>query len=771
MKTSKLFSWLHVEWRWLVVSILVAHCVMGTLYSLATPIWEGPDEWGHYSYVKYLIDNRSLPGPEDSTSPLDQLTHPPLYYMLTALATSWVDARDGLQPVVNPYAYSGIMEGGVNRFIHKDVEAFPYRGTVLAVHVARLFSVFISTLVVAVTYLLGRLLFPAQQQIALGAMAVTAFSPGFLYMGSVINNDILVTLFFALTLYFSVKVAVGSSSLRDHFALGSFTGLAILSKYNALALIPLVILTIGIALGRRVTFTRSLTPRVGGVFFLVLTVALVSGWWFFRNLVLFGTPTMRATRVIYQFLQDARNPLDALERVEWHMFPRALNYYYTSFWGAFGWGNIDAETWVYQVLGLLCLAGISGFILFVMGRASLQVKIAALMLLLSFLFVSALAIYRTIALGDPVLRGRYALPSLPAVSVLLSLGIVRLTPLRLGRVPILLAASSVFVLGLIAPFRYIIPAYARPPIQSSDETMGIQNPLVINFGNKMELIGYELAVHKVRPGELVPITLYWRYLAEMDENYTVGLSILGPDDRAYGKVAAYPGRGNYATSLWKPGNIIQDFYQVRVGRRFPTPGVARIYLAVYTHPDEQHLRPVDALGRPMGQAAIFGRVGVRSAQAPEHIIENSTQLNLGDQMALVGYEVTDAIFGVGCPRLVLYWQALANMQEDYTVFVHILGDQGRIMAQDDSQPRKGTYSTSFWEVGEIIEDEHSLCLPRNLQAGRFDVVAGAYLLQTMHRLPLYDETGRHLPGDGITLTKLELREPSHRSFTPLVLSR
>jgi 4-amino-4-deoxy-L-arabinose transferase-like glycosyltransferase len=771
MKTSRLFSWLRVEWRWLVVSILVAHGFMGTLYSLATPIWEGPDEWGHYSHVKYLIDNHSLPGPEDSTSPLDQLTHPPLYYILTALATSWVDARDGLQPVENPYAYSGIMEGGVNRFIHTDAEAFPYRGTVLAVHVARLFSVFISTLVVLVTYRLGRLLFPAQQQIALGAMAITAFSPGFLFMASVINNDILVTLFFALSLYFSVKVVMGDFRLRDLFALGSFTGLAILSKYNALALVPLVIVAVGVAVARAVRRQRSLRTPLMGAFLLVVGLALVYGWWLFRSATLFGGLTTRSRSIVTRFLKDLADPLHAAGTVQWDVLPEALRYFYKSFWASFGWGNIEAEMWVYQLLGLLCLVGIAGFLLFLVRRASPSVKLGSLMLLLGFVFVSVLALYRTLAFGDPVLRGRYALPSMSGVSVLLSLGIVRLTPTKLGRVPILLAALSVLVLGLIAPFRYIVPAYARPPIQSSEETMVIQNPLVVNFGNKMELIGYDLAVHKVRPGEFVPITLYWRCLAKMDEDYTVGLSLLGHDGKAYGKVAAYPGRGNYATSQWKPGDIVEDSYQVRLGRRFPTPGMARIHLAVYTHLDEQHLDSLDAQGRPMGDAAIFGRVGVGYAENPEYLIENSTQLNLGDQMALLGYDVRQATFTVGCPRLVLYWQALADMEEDYTVFVHVLDQQGQILTQEDSQPRKGTYPTSFWEVGEIIEDEHPLCLPRNLRAGRFDVVTGAYLLRTMQRLPMYDEGGQRVPGDSIALTKLELRVPSHRFFTPLVLSR
>lgn len=773
MKTSRALSWLQLEWRWLVVSILAAHFVLGVVYSLAVPIWEAHDEPAHYGYVRFLVDNLSLPGPKDSTSPLDQLTHPPLYYILTAVATSWVHTGDDLQPVKNPFATTAIvMEGGVNLFLHPDTEAFPFQGTVLAVHAARLFSVFISTLVIVVTYSLGRLLFPDQKEIALGAMAINAFSPEFLFVGSVITNDILVTLFFALTLFFSVKVIIHRPNPRDLFALGVFTGLALLSKYTALALIPLAVISVGLAMARLLRSRRSLAVSLGGLSLLLLGIALIYGWWFFRTVALFGRPTTRSMRIVRQFLRDIRDPLAAVKHVHWDMFPEALRYFYTTFWASFGWGNINAEAWVYQILGLLCLVGISGFILFMLRDASLSVKGGALMLLLSFLFLLALATYRTvIAVAQPTLRGRYVLPSISAVSVLLSLGIVHLTPRKLGRIPILLAGLTVFVLGLMTPFRYLRPAYARPPILSPEESMVVPNPSTINFGNKIELLGYELGTHNVRAGEFLPITLYWRCLAEMEENYTVGLSILGPDNEPHGQLAVYPGNGNYATSLWKEGDIIRDSYQVRVRRRFPAPGVARIHLALYTYPEEEYLSLLNSQGERTGRAAIFERIVVASAREPEYTIEHPLYYNLGDQMALVGYEMEGGEFNVGCLGLTLYWQALANMGEDYTAFIHLVDEEGQMLAQDDSQPRNGFYPTSFWDEGEIVEDEHSVCYPLDLQPGNYDLMVGVYLLETMQRLPSFGADGNRILNDQIKLRELEMLPIRTQSCLPLMLPR
>jgi 4-amino-4-deoxy-L-arabinose transferase-like glycosyltransferase len=769
MKESKALLWFRGDWHWLAVSILVAHFVLSAGYNLATPIWEGPDELGHYRYTRFLVTKLSLPGPGDSASPLDELTHPPLYYILTALATSWVDTSDELQPVENPYTPTGITEGGVNRFLHSDAEAFPYQGTVLAVHAARLATTLMGTLVVAVTYALGRLLFPAQRAVALGAMAINAFVPGFLFMSSVINNDMLVTLFFALALLFSVKVIVHSPRPRDLFAMGAFTGLALLSKNNAFALIPPMVMGFGVAMAKLLKSRGSLARSLTGVLLLLITLAAAYGWWLFRSVMLFGTATSRSQRLVATFVKDLGDPVAAIKRADWGVLPQALRYFYTSFWATFGWGNIGAEAWMYQMLGLLCLAGVSGFALVMLGKADLPVKVGVLLLLLSVVSLSTLAIYRTLALGDPVLRGRYALPGISAVSVILSLGIVRLTPRSFGDVPIFLAGLTMFLLGVIAPYRYILPAYARPPIFASDEALDVSNPLSVNFGNKIELLGYELGAQKVSPGEFVPLTLYWRCLAEMDENYTVGLAILGPDSEAYGQTAAHPGHGNYATSVWKPGKIVEDSYQIRVGRKFPAPSLARVYLALYTYPGQEHLFLLDSQGKPAERAVIFGRLAIVPAKPRDYVIEHPLYYELGDQIALVGYDIDGGMFNVGCVRVTLYWQSLHDMSEDYTVFVHLIDRQGRIHAQGDSQPRHDYWPTSYWERGEVVEDVHSVCLPKNLSPGKYKLATGLYLLRTMQRLGVLDQEGNPVPGDQIMLPdEIEPQVPDHQLYVPLV---
>ena len=92
-------------------------------------------------------------------------------------------------------------------------------------------------------------------------------------------------------------------------------------------------------------------------------------------------------------------------------------------------------------------------------------------------------------------------------------------------------------------------------------------------------------------------------------------------------------------------------------------------------------------------------------------------------------------------RLSLLWRAEAEIEMDYTVFVHLTHDEA-ILAQDDSFPAGGYYPTSLWRVGDIVSDEHTLALPEPYDPGRHKLIVGFYQLETLHRLQVLDEAGQ-----------------------------
>jgi hypothetical protein len=105
--------------------------------------------------------------------------------------------------------------------------------------------------------------------------------------------------------------------------------------------------------------------------------------------------------------------------------------------------------------------------------------------------------------------------------------------------------------------------------------------------------------------------------------------------------------------------------------------------------------------------------------------------------------------------MVLYWRAEREMEEDYTVFVHLVDNEGGILGQQDNWPEGGFYRTSFWETGELVRDEYEFVIDTAAPQGTYQIEAGMYVLATGQRLPVSDEDGQ-MVGDKILLGSVEV---------------
>ncbi len=108
----------------------------------------------------------------------------------------------------------------------------------------------------------------------------------------------------------------------------------------------------------------------------------------------------------------------------------------------------------------------------------------------------------------------------------------------------------------------------------------IPNPVSFNFGKELELIGYQLDVREARPGDTIALTLYWHGLRQMGKNYTISAQILGPETRIYGQRDSWPHSGDFPTTAWTPGKIVEDTYPLMVSTETP-PGIYDIQIVVY----------------------------------------------------------------------------------------------------------------------------------------------------------------------------------------------
>ena len=161
-------------------------------------------------------------------------------------------------------------------------------------------------------------------------------------------------------------------------------------------------------------------------------------------------------------------------------------------------------------------------------------------------------------------------------------------------------------------------------------------------------------------------------------------------------------------------------------------------------PDAQHLGTIyDFEHRPYAQ--IFRiPAGAVATLHPQHPLD----AQVGDAVRVLGYDLSRQSDQI---EMKIYWRSERMLQEDYTVFVHLIGpanpqSESIVWSQDDAQPGHGTFPTTRWRTGQTIIDRYDLTHGPDVPVGSLQVEFGMYLLSTGERLPVLVD-GRRMAQD------------------------
>jgi len=137
---------------------------------------------------------------------------------------------------------------------------------------------------------------------------------------------------------------------------------------------------------------------------------------------------------------------------------------------------------------------------------------------------------------------------------------------------------------------------------------------------------------------------------------------------------------------------------------------------------------------------VLGSYNYLSPRFTDFEVKKPAQGILGDKVVLLDYNLEGPLRHGATIRLTLYWQALKEMEKDYTVFVHVVDEEGTVWGQWDSQPVSGERPTSGWEWGEVIEDAYKMSIDVEGPREGYKIRVGMYLVETGERLPTEGET-------------------------------
>lgn len=757
--------------RRILALILGLFVVLGIVYAVVTPVFEASDELWHYPMIRHLADGNPLPvqvfDPAAAGPWKQEASQPPLYYYLGAALTFWIDTADMEQVRwQNPHVNNGVItaDGNNNLVIH-DPNANPWQGTLLAVHIVRFFSILLGAVTVYLTFRIAKEVAPARPDIALGAAAVTAFMPMLLFISGAVNNDNLIIPLAALALLLMIQaVTKQQATVVRWLLIGVVIGLAALTKISGVGLLALAVGTIFIArwqasagkVSLRSLF-RLLVETMGWLFVVLVPVLLIAGWWYYRNVVLYGD--WRGWTAFIAVLGERPHAADLAQL--WH----ERDGFMMAYWGLFGGVNVPMWMGIYTILNTVLILSVVGFAVYVFMQMKterarignfpfrLQTLIPTLLNLVVDYFPLVICLLWSAAIVYGLVdwatttwssQGRLVFSALPALSTLMVVGLVGWLPRRAGSWVVAGLATFMFIVAAAAPWLWIRPAY-RPP----QEAPRLDKRVDVNFGDKMRLVGYEIDDTAVQPGDALWVRLEWEVLQRMERDWSTFVHLNDPVlERPIAQRDMYFGQGLRVTRLLQPGERLVESRRLQIPPTAIAPAELELAVGLYDYHTGERL-PVTAAQ----SAATLAAVSLHSVPGQ---YPNPLAQNFENRLELVGFEVAPRRAHPGeTVSVTLYWKATRPLDVDYAFFVQVvdLADTARYGHQDLQE-----VPTSTWPVGEVQALSFSFPLREDTPAGTYPIIVGVYtetVAGDFVRLRLVDN-GRLTQYDFLQLTPMRI---------------
>lgn len=324
--------------------VLLVYLALAAGYAWSTPPWNNPDEPAHYNYVAAIAERGRIPvlvagdwdadllgratadrfHPRYDVSSIRYEAHqPPLYYLLSA-------------PVYKLVAQASLR-----------VRVLALRGVSIVLGLVLGYLVY---QLAAAAVPSRPILWPASAGFALLIPMQTAIAAS-------INNDLLAEVLATGTLAYLIR---SREQLRPRGAamVGLLCGALLLTKLTVYVFVAMALGWLALRCLTAPTW-RGRREALGSLCISGFVTALVSGWWFVRNGLVYGWSDP---------LASTRHAEVVVGQAQWaHYGPAAWIYFTTtvfhSFFAQFGWMTIVVDDLTYGLFGALVVLAIVGLML------------------------------------------------------------------------------------------------------------------------------------------------------------------------------------------------------------------------------------------------------------------------------------------------------------------------------------------------------------------------------------------------------------------------
>ena len=267
------------------------------------------------------------------------------------------------------------------------------------------------------------------------------------------------------------------------------------------------------------------------------------------------------------------------------------------------------------------------------------------------------------------------------------------------------------------------------------------------------LRGYEIKQEAVQPGQPLDIDLYWEVIGQPPGNYLLFVHLIDEAGTMVAQRDTHPGLGNFPSSQWRPGDRFVESFQLYLPETAYTNTTAELSIGLYA-PEGYRLGITQTGGMFLGDALPLGTVAIEPAS---NDYPNPLNQNFNNEARLVGYEYSDRQLRPGDDlTVVLYWEALPQLETDYIIRVRLLGEDGEVWGTGNTSVANGLYNSIDWRPSYSIMDVHTLSLDPNLPPGFYKIYVALIDSVTKEPQNIVADDG-HWINDHIHLASVDVR--------------
>ncbi len=147
------------------------------------------------------------------------------------------------------------------------------------------------------------------------------------------------------------------------------------------------------------------------------------------------------------------------------------------------------------------------------------------------------------------------------------------------------------------------------PLAITPASFSLPNATAVNFGGRIALVGYDVTDRRVSPGQSLGLTLYWRALQPMSENWSVFAHLLDERGERIAQHDGWPQQGQAPTSSWLVDALVADQLTLSVPESAPL-GAYSVQIGLYLAETQERLTLLDAAGQPKSDHLVLTRLRV-----------------------------------------------------------------------------------------------------------------------------------------------------------------